>query len=179
MAYRLFDAELAKSGLVGRRRLRQRHQDDAVGAGLMDQQVAVAGRPHVPDDAAIDIAGRDRPTLERLGRGIEAHQRVRPHTGFVVPDRAARVGEPVGMRVRTARRRPFGDLAGLRVVASETALLRVDVPDHTVVGDVQASDGGLRDRQLDFGQLHRRRVDLEQAVAAVAGDPRHAVGVRS
>ena len=33
----------------------ERHQDDPIGAALVDQQIAVPSRPHVPDDAGIDV----------------------------------------------------------------------------------------------------------------------------
>jgi len=37
----------------------QPHQHDAVGASLVDQQVAARGGPHRPDDAGIDAPRRD------------------------------------------------------------------------------------------------------------------------
>jgi hypothetical protein len=59
--------------LPHRRVVARRHLDDPVCAALMNQEVAVARRSHVPDDARMDAARGDRPALEFFGVRIEAH----------------------------------------------------------------------------------------------------------
>src|SRR5262245_39540900 len=116
--------------LAARSLARHRHLDDPVGAALVDQQAAVARGAHVADDAGVDVAGGDGPALERLGPGIEADQWVGPHAGLVVPDHAVDHDDRIRMRLRTARRRPFLDLASFRIVAAKPPYAGIDVPDH-------------------------------------------------
>ena len=99
-------------------RLLNRHQADPVAAALVDHQVAVRRRAHVPDDP---VARRNRPALELLGLRVEAHERVGPAPRFVVPDDVVDDLDRVGMRIGPARRRPFLDLARLRIEAPERA----------------------------------------------------------
>ena len=98
-----------------------RHLDDAVGAALVNQAAAVARRTHVADDAGIDATSGNRPALERFGLGITPHQGIRPHARLVVPDDAVHDDDRIGMRRWPARRHPLLDLAGLRIVAAESA----------------------------------------------------------
>ena len=81
------------------------------------------------------------------------------------------------MRRRAAGRRPFPDLAAHRVVASDPPARGVHVPDPAVRGDIEAAHLGRPVGQRDLGQRQGGRIDPEQAVGAVAGDPGAALGV--
>src|SRR5262245_15260635 len=98
-----------------------RHLYDAVSAALVNQEAAVARRTHVADDAGIDATRGNRPALERFGLGIKPHQCIRSHARLVVPDDAVHDDDRIGMRLWPTRRRPLLDLAGLRIVATESA----------------------------------------------------------
>ena len=63
----------AYRGLLDRDLRLQRHQDDAVGAALVNQQIPLPGCFHVPDDTGIDATRRNRPALECLGLWIKTH----------------------------------------------------------------------------------------------------------
>src|SRR5215471_16943571 len=156
----------------------QCHQDNTVCAGLVDQQIAFPRRPHVPHDAGVNTSGGDGPALEALCRGVEAYERVRPLPRFVVPDDTVRHRNGVGVGLRSTGRGPFLHLARLRVETSQTALRRVDIPDHPVTGDIEATYRGLLVWQAIFLDGHGLRIDFGQAVAAIAGDPQAAVGTR-
>jgi len=45
------------------------------------------------------------------------------------------------------------------------------IPDHVILSDVETPDRRLQDRQVALRDLHRRWVDLDQAIASVAGTP--------
>src|SRR5437870_7800098 len=68
----------------------QRH---AVDAAAREREVAVACHRHVAHDAA---ARGDGPGLEFFRLRIEAHDRVRLHAGFAVPDDVVYRGNPIG-----------------------------------------------------------------------------------
>lgn len=158
------------------------YQNDPVGAALMDQQIAVAGGSHVADDAAIDVAPidgarRNGPALEIFRCGIETYQRIRPLGGFIIPDNILDHGEGIGVGFGAAGGGPFFDVAILWIIASQTALRRVDVPDHAIAVHVQTPYFGLRVGQFYFAEGHGYGVDFDQTIAAIAGDPRKTLGV--
>ena len=74
-----------------------RHQDDPIRAGLMDQQVAVPRRPHVPQNAGVNASRRDRPALESLCFGIESDERIRSLARLVVPDNIVHYGDGISV----------------------------------------------------------------------------------
>ena len=68
----------APSCLLRRGWVFERHQDDAVCTALVDQQVAITGRQHVPDDAGVNATGWNGPALESLRFRIESDERIWP-----------------------------------------------------------------------------------------------------
>src|SRR5882672_9985712 len=93
--------------------LLRRYLDDAVSGGLVDQQGALPRRARVAQNAGVDVAGLDRPALERFRGDIETDQHIGTHTGLVVPDGAVEHRDAIGMRARAGRRVPLGDLSRL------------------------------------------------------------------
>src|ERR687897_117217 len=67
---------------------------------------------------------------------------------------------------RAVARRHLDDAVRAALVDQEVA----------VVGDVETAHRGAGGRQLDLGELERRRVDLHEAGRAVASDPEKIVG---
>src|SRR5205809_392507 len=105
--------------------------DEAVG----QHEVAVPRDRGVAHDVA---ATWDRPALELLGLGIEAHDRVRCRSRLAVPDGVVDGRDAIGLGLRPARRRPFRDLAGRGMQATEITAREVAVQDKVVTRDRDA-----------------------------------------
>src|SRR2546425_824975 len=107
----------------------------------------------VPRDRSVahDVAAPwNRPTLERLGLRIEAHDRIRRRSGLAVPDDVVDGRDAIGLGLRPARGLPFGDLAGHGIEATEITAREVAVPDKIVTRDRDPSRAGCRIRQRIF-----------------------------
>src|SRR3989442_4829403 len=131
--------------------------DQAVG----QHEVAVLRHVRVANDVA---AARDRPALELLRLGIEAHDGVRPRLGLAVPDDVVDRRDAVGRGLGPARRRPFGHLAGRGVETAQVAARVVGVPDDVVARDRDAPRTGSRIRQGVLADLERLRIDPRHLV---------------
>ena len=120
------DATLRMAALLPSRFLRgfsavDRHQDDAVRAALVDQQVAVPRRSHVSNDAGVNSSGGNGPALKSLCRWVESDERIGPLARFIVPDDAVHNGDGIGVRLRPAGRRPLFNLSCLRIHPAQPA----------------------------------------------------------
>src|SRR5689334_1951595 len=150
------------------------HERDLVYTALRHDDVfTIVGRLDVANDAA---AARNDPALEFLRFDIEAHEHVRLDSRLDVPDRAALIGNPVRLRLRPARRRPFGDLAGFGVEASQIAARVVRVPDDVVRADRDAPRTALGVRQRVLLDRERLGVDLDDLVRPEVAHVRYAFG---
>src|SRR5688500_11109473 len=89
--------------------LAYRDQRNLVGEAVRQDEVAASGDIGIAHYVA---AARNRPALEFLRLGIEAHHCIRGRLGFAVPDDVLDGGNAVGRGFRTARRLPFLYLAG-------------------------------------------------------------------
>src|SRR5437899_4364934 len=125
--------------------LRERHQGHGIDQAVGQYEVAVGRDRSIAHDVA---AARDRPALELLRFGIEAHDGVRPGFGLAVPEDIVDRRDAVGRGLRPARRRPFAHLAGRGVEAAEVAARIVGVPDHLVARDRDAPRARARVREL-------------------------------
>ena len=94
-----------------------------------------------------------------------------------VPDHAIYHREGIRMGFRPARRGPFLNRSGFRIEPTEPPPRRVHEPDHPVVGDVEPPDGRVRVGERELGQFHCRRIYFDQAIAAVACEPRKSVRI--
>src|SRR5205807_7333905 len=81
---------------------------DAVHAATSDPQVSVRSVYHIPHHSS---ARGNRPGLKLLRLGIKPHDRVRLGVRFAVPDDTIHDGDPIRLRLRSARGRksqPYG-----------------------------------------------------------------------
>src|SRR3954465_1752448 len=92
-------------------------------------KIAVARNRGVAHDVA---AARDRPALEFLRLGIEAHDGIRLRTGFAVPDDIVDRRDAVRLALRSAWRQPLRHLAGRGVETAEITAGIIRVPDDVV-----------------------------------------------
>src|SRR5579863_8169736 len=137
--------------MLNRALLSDGHQRDHVERALRHYDVPVPGGHHVAHDAA---AGGDGPGLELFGLRIEAHQSVRLHRRFVVPDDSIEERDSIRLRHRPARRRPFLHRAGLGVEPPQVAARVVGVINEIVVGDGNAARPRIGVRQRPFLDRH-------------------------
>src|SRR6266550_9207773 len=94
------------------------YETDHVQPALGDHEVPVGSGHHVAHHSS---AARNLPALEDVSLRIEAHEGVRFGGGLDVPDRALRVRDRIGLRLRPTRRRPFRGSAGFRIESTEVS----------------------------------------------------------
>src|SRR5574342_244485 len=108
------------------------HQADAIHAAARDRYITVLGDVDVAHHTA---ARGNFPGLEFLGLGIETHHSVGIDPRLAVPDHLVDCGDAVWLRLRSARRSPFGRLAAGGIVPAKISARVVRIPDHVVAGD--------------------------------------------
>src|SRR5262249_44390298 len=139
--------------------------DQAVG----EDEIAVPGDRGVAHDVA---TARNGPALKLFGLGVEAHDCVRGGPRFAVPDDVVDGGDPIGLGLWTARRRPFGHLASPGIEAAQISAREVRVPHEVVAGDRDAARTGCGVRQWILTDLEGLRIDAPDLVGA-EGDVKH------
>src|SRR5580704_14771534 len=112
--------------MCGKALLADRDQRYHVERALSHHDVAVPGGHHVAHYAS---ARGDGPRLEFLRLRIEADQGIRLHGRFAVPDDSVQEGDSIGLRSRTAGRRPLFDRTRFGIEPAEVAARIVGVID--------------------------------------------------
>src|SRR5882762_11796069 len=149
-------------------------QGHGVDQAVRKHEVAVFRDVRVANDVA---AAGNRPGLELLRLGIEAHHGVRLRLGLAVPDDVVDRRDAVGRGLGAARRRPFGYLAGRGVETSQVPARIVGVPDGVVAGDGEAPRTGSRIRQAVLADFQRLRIDSRHLVGAELDDEQIALEI--
>src|SRR5437588_5114599 len=129
---------------------------DAVHAATSDPQVSVrSAYPTPPRSYARGIP----PGLQLLRLGIKPHDRVRLGVRFAVPDDTIHDGDPIRLRLRSARGRPFAHLPRLDVVPAQISARVIGVINHVVSCNRHAPRAALLMWQDDFVNFQRVGID--------------------
>ncbi len=156
--------------------LRSLHLDqrNAIYTATGQRQVAVSGGVHVAHDTS---TGWDRPGLELLCLGIEAHERSWLHARLAVPQDIVHSVHTIGLRLGTTGRGPLACLAGRGIEPAQIATDIVRMPEHVVAGNGYTAWTGLGMRQHIFVDGHRVRINAGDFVAAELDEEGYAFGI--